>query len=149
VENFRNIIEHRRLIEIVLIVIVLAISIVGVFTSYLSPLEMLIPEYVSGLGGGLSLAVAFLLIRSVAKYTKALCDEEILRELYVAENDERNVLIRAKTGGAAVNIILATLICATLIGGIFNETVFYTLFATILFVSIVMLTLKFYYKKNI
>jgi hypothetical protein len=110
---------------------------------------MLIPAYVSAFSGGLSLAAAFLLIRSVAKYTKALCNEEILKELYIAETDERNVMIRAKTGGTAVNIILATLICATIIGGVFNETVFYTLYATLLFVSIVMLIFKFYYKKNI
>jgi hypothetical protein len=129
--------------------IVLVISVAGIFTSYLYPLEMLIPDYVLGFSGGLSLAVAFLLIRSVAKYTKALQSEEILKELYIEETDERNVTIRTKTGGTAINIILGTLICAALVGGIFNEIVFYTLFATLLFVSSVILILKFYYKKKL
>jgi hypothetical protein len=149
VDKFRKTIERRRLIEIVLIIIVLVISVVGVFTNYLSPLVKLVPEYILGSSGGLALAAAFLLIRSAAKYTKALRSEEILRELYIAETDERNVMIRAKTGGMAADIILPTLICAALIGGIFNEIVFYTLFATLLFISIIMLSLKLYYKKNI
>jgi drug/metabolite transporter (DMT)-like permease len=149
VENFRKTIEHRRFIGIVLIISVLFISVVGRFTDFLSPLRNFIPGYVSALSGGLSLAAAILLIRGFVKYTKALQDEEILKGLYIAETDERNVLIRAKTGGTAVNIILATLICATLICGIFNETVFYTLYATLLFISMVMLILKFYYKNNI
>jgi hypothetical protein len=72
-----------------------------------------------------------------------------LQALFIEETDERNVMIRAKTGGAAINIIMATLICATLIGRIFNEIVFYTLFATLMFVAIVMVLLKLYYKKKL
>jgi hypothetical protein len=60
----------------------------------------------------------------------------------------RNTIEHRRLIGA-VNIILGTLICATLIGEIFNETVFYTLFATLQFVAIVMLMLKFYYKRKI
>jgi hypothetical protein len=103
----------------VLVIIVLVISVLGRFTNYLSLIEKLIPEYISAFSGGLALSVAFILILSVAKYTKALHNEEILKKLYITETDERNVMIRTKTGGTAINIILATLICATLIGGIF------------------------------
>jgi uncharacterized membrane protein len=149
VENFQKTIKHRRFTGIVLVIIVLVISVVGRFTSYISFIEKLIPEHISAFSGGLALSATFILILSAAKYTKALHNEEILKKLYITETDERNVMIRTKTGGTAVNIILATLICAALIGGIFNETVFYTLFATLLFDAILMVTLKFYYKKNI
>jgi uncharacterized membrane protein len=148
-DKFRKTVEQRRFIGIVLIIIVLAISVIGRFTSYLLLIENLIPEYISAFSGGFSLAVEIILIMNVAKYTKALKSEEILKELYIDETDERNVMIRTKTGGTAVNIIMLTLICATLISGIFSETVFYTLFATLLFVAILSLSLKFYYKKNI
>jgi Kef-type K+ transport system membrane component KefB len=82
-------------------------------------------------------------------YIRALRNDGRLQELFISETDERNILIRSKTGGMAINIIMAALALATIISGIFNEVVYFTLLITLLFVVLFKGTLKLYYRKKI
>jgi hypothetical protein len=102
-------------------------------------------DFVLGLMSGADAVAVYFLVT----YMRALQNESKMQELYIAETDERNILIRTKTGGTAVKIIMATLVCAALIAGIFSEVVFFTLIATLLFVALLQGILELYYKRKI
>jgi hypothetical protein len=89
-----------------------------------------------------------IIVSNLIRYVNALQDDNKLQELFIAETDERNIMIRTKTGGTAINIIMAVLVCATIIAGIFNIVVFYTLIATLLFIALLKVTLKLYYSRS-
>ena len=84
----------------------------------------------------------------VLKARKALHDEKVLKEMYIKEHDERMKMIRLKTGSNGVLIILEGLTLAMMVAGFVNKTVFFTLFAVVIFISITMIALKIYYNKK-
>jgi hypothetical protein len=48
----------------------------------------------------------------------------------------------------AINIIMAALVLATIVSGVFSEIVYFTLLVTLLFVAILKGALKLYYRKK-
>jgi hypothetical protein len=96
---------------------------------------------------GIMISVGFFIIGMLRDYDKALKNEDYLQKLYIKETDERNILIRTKTGGSAVAIILAGLAIGTIISAFFNETVFYTLMSIFVFIALVKIVLKIYYNR--
>jgi hypothetical protein len=144
-EAFRKTILHRLWAGRIFVVLILALTIVRRFTNY----ESLLPENILAFSIGLAISAEIVGIFTWSKYTQALRDEEKLKELYIFETDERNVMIRVKTGGTAINMIMGALVCAALIAGIFNETVFFTLVATLFFIALVKGILKVYYNRKL
>ncbi len=120
--------------------IVIILNILAIFFN----LESLAAAFASGVCWGLGAVMMFYVI----KYRAALKNEEKLKELFIEENDERQKLIDAKIGRTGIVISAMFLLLAMVISNFFNQTVFYTLLAAVMFIVLVQLVLKFYYNKK-
>ena len=101
---------------------------------------------VSAFQCGFSSAAPIGLVFLIAKYSKAVNDEEKLRLLYNQEHDERMSAIRSKAGVPMVIVLSLLLVFAGMIAGFYNETVFYTLELAALAQLLISAAVKFYYK---
>lgn len=98
---------------------------------------------------GTMVGIEAIIIATIVSYNFALKNEESLKKLYIKEYDERRKLIKLKTGSNAIPIILGGLLIAMMIFGYFSKVVFFTLFGVLIFVAVVILSLKIYYKSKI
>lgn len=140
-ENFRSKVSHRMLfarIYCLIIFLLLAVSIIIKIDSNATAFNL-------GFGVGIESVVIFYML----KYSKALKNEEKLKELYIEENDEREKLIETKIGSTGLIISLMFIVLAMLVSNYFNKTVFFTLLAVTMFIVMVRLALKLYYKEKI
>lgn len=96
---------------------------------------------------GMLIGLEFLAIFFIFRYAFALKDEKKLKEMYIKENDEREKVLRQKSGGTIILILLATLIIALGISVFFNIIVFYTLYAVLMFMALTAVVVKLIYKK--
>ena len=95
---------------------------------------------------GFASAGSIVLVFFLARYRRALKNEERLRLLYNQENDERMRAIRSKAGVPMVLILSLLLVFAGILAGYYNETVFYALVLAALGQLLISLVVKFYYK---
>ena len=102
----------------------------------------------SGFILGAFVSLEFLGAIMVIRARIALHDENALKEMYIKEHDERLKMIRLKTGANVMLITFAGLVLAMMVSGFVNITVFFTLLAVVLFISITMIALKIYYNKK-
>jgi hypothetical protein len=144
-EAFRKTVTRRHWLGIAYTVLVAVLTSAQRFMDF----NTLIPDYVLDFSLGLFTGAEVLVIYFVVRYSKALRDPALLETLYIAETDERNAFIRAKTGGMAVNVIIGGLICAALAAGIFSETAFIALAASAAFAALVRGSFKAYYRKKV
>lgn len=103
-----------------------------------------IPGFQTGVFIGLQLVVLFF----IAKYSKAIKNEQSLKKLYIEENDERKKLIKDKIGGTGLNFIIGSAATAVVISGFLSQTVFITLLAALIFIVMVKAFLKLYYRNK-
>jgi len=103
-----------------------------------------------GLGFNFGIVCGFMItaIFYIYRNVKALKDDEKLKKLYIAETDERNLLILQKSGSVGLNVITIGLLIGASVSIYFNEMVFFTLLGACLFVSLVRLVFKLYYHKK-
>ena len=100
--------------------------------------------FVSGASFGILALMVFGLIRNI----RALKDEKKLKKLYVAENDERQILIYTNALRSAMQVWLILGLVAVIITGYFNATVSVTLLIAVLTTSILCMLFKLYYTKK-
>ena len=96
-----------------------------------------IRAFMTGLNTGLFAVVMVVLALTALRYLAALKNEDKRKALYIYENDERRLLIRSKMGGDAIQLVLMALVVATVVSEFFNQTVFFTLLAVLLFTALV------------
>ena len=101
--------------------------------------------FITGFQVGGVLVLVALLVSFMVKNMMALRDPERLKKLYISCTDERNLFILQKTGSVGTNIILYGLAVATAVAGNVNNTVFFALLASTLFVASVKGVLKILY----
>ena len=158
-EKFKRALQQRLRLTILYIVLVDIFMILGVlhFIIGINVLEVLhftmginehLRDYIAGFNLGLYIVVQTMLVMLMVKYVTALRDEKKLKELYIAENDERSKFIRTQIGGTGLNIIVGGIALGTVISGFFNEIVFFTLLGVLLFTVLVKAVLKFMYFKK-
>jgi hypothetical protein len=145
-EKFRKTIEFRRTVLCIFVLVISLLTLTHWFIDFGIAVSEHLWAFVLGLLSGTADVVG---VYFLVTYMLALYDESRLQALYIEETDERNILIRTKTGGMAVNIIMATLVCAAIVAMIFSLVVFFTLIGTLLFTALLKLTLKLYYRKKI
>jgi len=145
-EKFRKALKNRVIFGGIYSVVVIAA--VVVFFCRPELFEGRAPDFALGFNGGffagLEAVMAFLLV----KYIAALRNEKKFKTLYVYENDERYRYIQSKIGGVGGNITLAGLAAGVVVSGFVDFTVFVTLLCTLLFTTLVKLSLKLYYSKK-
>jgi hypothetical protein len=82
----------------------------------------------------------------MARYGRAMRDPEKLERLYIAEFDERKLMIQQMSGSVGFNVTIVGLLIATVIAGSYNATVFFSLLGASIFVALIRLVLKLYYR---
>jgi len=145
-EKFRETIRKRKyMFAIVVLGLVIANIILMHFGNSLTEHKGdFFRGYQGGLAGGLS-AVA---ISYIVKYAKAEKNDELLKKLYIAETDERTLLIHQKSGSLGMFLVIWILLVASIIAGYYNFTVFVTLLVAALLVGVVRIALKIYYNSK-
>jgi hypothetical protein len=107
-----------------------------------------VSEFLRGFhSGGVGAGLAFLTIL-VVRYISALGNEEKLKKMYIAQTDERKKMIIRQAGSLCAAVSIFSLALATLVAGYFNTTVFLTLLCAELFITLVFVSLKLYYKNK-
>ena len=110
--------------------------------------QFISPSMVYGFQAGLVTALLacgiFLLIRN----GMFLKNPEQLKKLYIAETDERTLLIRQKSGSVGMNFTLYGLAVGAAVAANLNVTAFFTLLGATFFVALVRLALKLYYRNK-
>ena len=83
------------------------------------------------------------------KIRKALKDDKMLRRLYIDEHDERKNFIKLKSGSNLLGKIALGIFVISILASYFNMVVFYTLVITGIFLVLVSLLLKLYWRKMV
>ena len=106
-------------------------------------------ESVRGFATGLSIGIELVCVFQLGKLWKMLKDEDVLKEVYIREHDEREALIQMKSGLHVIPILsFIILICAMLVG-FFNDIIFYTLVIVGIGQILIALALKIYWKNHL
>ena len=130
-----------------LLVICISLTLSGHYEKPASESEMM-QGFISGFQVGIAVALLLVMLFFVIRYIRAINNSERLRRLYIVETDERNVLIRQKTGSIGIHITNYGLILGTVVAGNINDVAFLTMLAASLFVGLVHVFLKLYYRRK-
>ena len=109
---------------------------------------MVSSDMIHGFQVGVFVGMQIIMIKFITKYKRALSNENELRKIYIEENDERTKHIKDKIGGVGFKFSLGMIATATIIAGFFNEIVFITLCATLMFMALEKGFLKVYYRNK-
>lgn len=149
-ENYKKIIQQRLLAMGLFTMSCGSICLVGgmsgLFEKYKPDGDF--GDFLSGFQLGVFIAFVLICVFFLAKYTAALKSEKVLKEMYIKENDERNIKISEMTGVKLQQSLCLPLLFATIIAGYFSAEVFFTLIAVIFFISIVTTARKIYFNKT-
>ncbi len=137
-------------------IIVMAVTGIGLTVIYLLQIpERLWPmenihfsEYIRGFQAGLILVLDIFFLYLAVRYGMTLKNEEQLKKLYYAENDERQKFIREKTGGRVLEVCAAVILIAGIIAAYFNEMVFFTMTGCSVFLLLTRKVLRLYYRNK-
>lgn len=102
-----------------------------------------------GFINGLTLGIEIICVFWVFKIRKALKDDKMLRRLYIDEHDERKNFIKLKSGSNLLGKIALGIFVISILANYFNMVVFYTLVITGIFLVLVSLLLKLYWRKMV
>ncbi len=100
-------------------------------------------NFITGMITGMGCAGSIIAAIITVQQTKALKDENKLRQLYIAEHDERCRLILQKAGHPIIIYLSLCLIAAGMIAGFFNIAITIALTAAAIFQLLVSCIVKF------
>lgn len=145
-EKYRREIKNRVSVYQALIAVALVFVIIG---NVLLRDRGQMVESVRGFATGLFIGIELVCVFQLGKLWKMLKDEEVLKEVYIREHDEREALIQMKSGLHVIPVLsFIILICAILVG-FFNDTVFYTLVVVGIGQILIAFALKIYWKMHL
>lgn len=144
-ENFKHVVKRRLVVSVVYFLIVLLLIVLSATLGRRSGF----PSFAQGFGEGFGTGIGAIMVFFIAKYIGALKNEDKLKALYIEETDERLQYIQTKAGSKGIDISIACLALAMLIANYFNSIVFLTLLGAAMFLTLVKLGLKIYYKKTV
>lgn len=148
-ENYRKIIKQRLLAMGLFTMSCGSICLVGgmsgLFEKYKPDGNF--GDFLSGFQVGVFIAFILICVFFLAKYTTALKNEKVLKEMYIKETDERSVKISELTGERLKKIVCFPLLFSAIIAGYFSAEVFFTLIAVIFFIGLVTTARKIYFNK--
>lgn len=145
-EKYRREIKNRVSVYQALIAVALVFVIIG---NVLLKDRGQMVESVRGFATGLFIGIELVCVFQLGKLWKMFKDEEVLKEVYIREHDEREALIQMKSGLHVIPVLsFIILICAILVG-FFNDTIFYTLVVVGIGQILIALALKIYWKMHL
>lgn len=99
--------------------------------------------FITGMLTGMSIGGSIVALFVLMQQSKALKNETKLRQMYIAEHDERCRLILQKAGQPMVTYLSLVLVVAGMIAGFFNIGITIALTAAALFQLLVSIVVKF------
>ena len=148
-ETFRQKLKARVIgLAVVIIAMNLIYLVLLVSGDRLAFMPRMIPdgmkEFTMGAMSGLTLFLAIRLITTAV----TLRSEEAVKSRYIRENDERKHMIQQKTGSLGFQIAGVGLGFAAVVAGFFDQTVFFTLIMSLLFLVLVKAALRLYFARK-
>ena len=145
-QNYRKEIARRiSLLVVFCITALLAIVLGADFLKDISPNTTDRTDYVLGFFTGIELVCVFYMGCLIRAYR----DEKYLKEMYTKETDEREILIRMKSGKDIVPILSFVIAVIACVMSYINFEVFIALTAVAIAQIIITLILKIYWSKKL
>lgn len=145
-QNYRKEIARRiSLLVVFCVIALLAIVLGAAFLKDISPNTTDRTDYVLGFFTGIELVCVFYMGCLIRAYR----DEKYLKEMYTKETDEREILIRMKSGKNIVPILSLVIAVIACIMSYVNYEVFIALTAVAIAQIIITLILKIYWSKKL
>ena len=145
-QNYRKEIARRISLLVVFCVTALIAIILGaVFLKDISPSKADTTDYVLGFFTGIELVCLFYMGCLIRAYR----DEKYLKEMYTKETDEREILIRMKSGTNIVPILSFVIAVIACVMSYVNYEVFIALTAVAIAQIIITVVLKIYWSKKL
>ena len=107
-----------------------------------------IPDYSLGFVTGLCASGVVMLTMVLVSHFRMLKNAEVLKAAYIKATDERNQLIRQKSGEAAFAVFTVTLAAAMLVSSFIDWTVFVVLFVVFTVMTFTRIAAKLYYTRK-
>lgn len=98
-----------------------------------------------GFMSGAAMGVLGFMVVGLLRARKALKDEKALRQLYIKENDERQIQIWTSARASAMQAFLLLGLVATVVAGYFSVPIAMTILACVLLNSLLGFGFKLYY----
>lgn len=148
-KRFKNVLKKRLTLMIVFNgLAVIFISLTAAYGNMTADGNENLTDMIHGFQVGIFIGLQLMMLIFIAKYGKALKNEDALKNLYIVENDERKKLIQDKIGGVGFNFIIGAAATATVMAGFFHQLVFVTLLGVLTFMALVKGVLKLYYRNK-
>lgn len=145
-QNYRKEIARRiSLLVVFCITALLAIVLGAVFLKDISPSKADTTDYVLGFFTGIELVCVFYMGCLIRAYR----DEKYLKEMYTKETDEREILIRMKSGKDIVPILSFVIAVIACVMSYVNYEVFIALTSVAIAQIIITVILKIYWSKKL
>lgn len=145
-QNYRKEIARRiSLLVVFCVIALLAIALGAAFLKDISPKTTDRTDYVLGFFTGIELVCVFYMGCLIRAYR----DEKYLKEMYTKETDEREILIRMKSGKNIVPILSLVIAVIACVMSYVNYEVFIALTAVAIAQIIITLILKIYWSKKL
>lgn len=145
-QNYRKEIARRiSLLVVFCITALLAIVLGAVFLKDISPSKADTTDYVLGFFTGIELVCLFYMGCLIRAYR----DEKYLKEMYTKETDEREILIRMKSGKDIVPILSFVIAVIACVMSYVNYEVFIALTSVAIAQIIITVILKIYWSKKL
>lgn len=150
-EIYRDKVKHRLIYLSAGFALAMVIFIIGAMVSYNVARQNnrdILLGFSMGAAIGQFLGFAGIMLRQVYCYTSALRSEATLRRQQICETDERERMIRDKTGGFGFNLTLGLVVVASITATFFNSLVATTLTCVLLAMCFVKTGLKIWYRTH-
>lgn len=109
--------------------------------------NLVVNDSVLGFLTGLILGINLICLHLIFTIKKALKDEEVLKDMYIREYDERENFIKLKSASSIISILAVGIFIVSILASYINIISFYSLAITGGFILLVGLGLKFYWRK--
>ncbi|MDF2519800.1 MAG: rane protein [Clostridia bacterium] len=148
-EKFKSTLKNRLALIITFNgLTVIFILLTAIYSNMTAAGSEALTDMIRGFQTGIFIGLQFAMLTLIVKYAKALKNDEVLKNLYIQEKDERKKLIQDKIGGVGFNFTIGTAAAATVTAGFLNQLVFVTLLGVLVFMVFVKAFLKLYYKNK-
>lgn len=106
-------------------------------------------DFIFGFVYGLLIGMEIFCVGKVIKINKARDDYSLLRQMYIEENDERQILIRLKSGYPILTNLSLAIFLFAILAGFINKAVFITLLSVGVIQLLVSKAIKLYWTRKI
>lgn len=106
-------------------------------------------DFYSGFLAGAAAGLCLLLVIGLTRNLTAILREERLKALYIKENDERRMAVYTNGRSLGASVFLLAGIPGMVVAGYFSATVFFTMAACVLALSVCCALGKLYYSRKL